>query len=365
MIKFLDLKKITQKNNEEIKEAVNRVIESGRYLLGNEVKEFEGNFATYCGTQHCIGVASGLDALSLILKGYIEMGVIREGEEVIVPANTFIASILAISRNRLIPVLVEPDINTYNICPDKIEAAITPKTKALMIVHLYGQCAYNEQIQNICNHYNLKIIEDNAQSQGALYKGKKTGSLGNAAGTSFYPGKNLGALGDAGAVTTDDRELAEVIRALANYGSKVKYTCEYIGLNSRLDEIQAAILSVKLKYLDEDNQKRRTIASKYLKQISNPKIVLPKLNDEQSHVWHLFVIRTDKREKLQRYLLQHGVETLIHYPIAPHKQRAYKNLVNLSLPVTEKIHDEVLSLPVSPVMTEENVNHVTMIINNY
>jgi dTDP-4-amino-4,6-dideoxygalactose transaminase len=365
MIKFLDLKKITQKNNEEIKEAVNRVIESGRYLLGNEVKEFEGNFATYCGTQHCIGVASGLDALSLILKGYIEMGVIREGEEVIVPANTFIASILAISRNRLIPVLVEPDINTYNICPDKIEAAITPKTKALMIVHLYGQCAYNEQIQNICNHYNLKIIEDNAQSQGALYKGKKTGSLGNAAGTSFYPGKNLGALGDAGAVTTDDRELAEVIRALANYGSKVKYTCEYIGLNSRLDEIQAAILSVKLKYLDEDNQKRRTIASKYLKQISNPKIVLPKLNDEQSHVWHLFVIRTDKREKLQRYLLQHGVETLIHYPIAPHKQRAYKNLVNLSLPVTEKIHDEVLSLPVGPVMTEENVNHVTMIINNY
>ncbi len=357
--------KLYNLDNEEIKEAVNRVIESGRYLLGNEVKEFEGNFATYCGTQHCIGVASGLDALSLILKGYIEMGVIREGEEVIVPANTFIASILAISRNRLIPVLVEPDINTYNICPDKIEAAITPKTKALMIVHLYGQCAYNEQIQNICNHYNLKIIEDNAQSQGALYKGKKTGSLGNAAGTSFYPGKNLGALGDAGAVTTDDRELAEVIRALANYGSKVKYTCEYIGLNSRLDEIQAAILSVKLKYLDEDNQKRRTIASKYLKQISNPKIVLPKLNDEQSHVWHLFVIRTDKREKLQRYLLQHGVETLIHYPIAPHKQRAYKNLVNLSLPVTEKIHDEVLSLPVGPVMTEENVNHVTMIINNY
>ncbi len=365
MIKFLDLKKITQKNNEEIKEAVNRVIESGRYLLGNEVKEFEGNFAAYCGTQHCIGVASGLDALSLILRGYIETGVIREGEEVIVPANTFIASIMAISQNGLIPILVEPDINTYNICPDKIEAAITPKTKALMIVHLYGQCAYNEQIQNICNHYNLKIIEDNAQSQGALYKGKKTGSLGNAAGTSFYPGKNLGALGDAGAVTTDDRELAEVIRALANYGSKVKYTCEYIGLNSRLDEIQAAILSVKLKYLDEDNQKRRTIASKYLKQISNLKIILPKLNDEQSHVWHLFVIRTDKREKLQRYLLQHGVETLIHYPIAPHKQRAYKNLVNLSLPVTEKIHDEVLSLPVGPVMTEENVNQVTMIINNY
>jgi dTDP-4-amino-4,6-dideoxygalactose transaminase len=365
MIKFLDLKKITQKNNEEIKEAVNRVIESGRYLLGNEVKEFEGNFAAYCGTQHCIGVASGLDALSLILRGYIETGVIREGEEVIVPANTFIASIMAISQNGLIPILVEPDINTYNICPDKIEAAITPKTKALMIVHLYGQCAYNEQIQNICNHYNLKIIEDNAQSQGALYKEKKTGSLGDAAGTSFYPGKNLGALGDAGAVTTNDRELAEVIRALANYGSKVKYNYEYRGLNSRLDEIQAAILSVKLKYLDEDNQKRRTIASKYLKQISNPKIVLPKLTDEQSHVWHLFVIRTDKREKLQRYLLLHGVETLIHYPIAPHKQRAYNNWINLSLPVTEKIHDEVLSLPVSPVMTEENVNQVITIINNY
>jgi dTDP-4-amino-4,6-dideoxygalactose transaminase len=282
-----------------------------------------------------------------------------------VPANTFIASILAISRNGLIPVLVEPDINTYNICTDKIEAAITTKTKALMIVHLYGQCAYNEQIQNICNRYNLKLIEDNAQSLGALYKGKKTGSLGNAAANSFYPGKNLGALGDAGAVTTDDRELGEVIRALANYGSKVKYTYEYIGLNSRLDEIQAAILSVKLKYLDEDNQKRRMIAGEYLKQIINPKIVLPKLTDEQSHVWHLFVIRTDNREKLQRYLLRHGVETLIHYPIAPHKQRAYNKWTNLSLPITEKIHDEVLSLPVSPVMTEEDVNQVIININNY
>lgn len=365
MIKFLDLKKITQKNIEEIKEAVNRVIESGQYLSGNEVKEFEGNFAAYCGTEHCIGVANGLDALSLILRGYTEMGSINEGDEIIVPANTYIASILAISRNGLIPVLVEPDINTYNICPGTIEAAITRKTKAVMIVHLYGQCAYNEQIQNICNHHNLKIIEDNAQSQGALYKGKKTGSLGNAAGTSFYPGKNLGALGDAGAVTTNDGELAKVIRALANYGSKAKYIHEYVGLNSRLDEMQAAVLSVKLKYLDEDNQKRRTIAGKYLKQITNPKIILPKLNDEQSHVWHLFVIRTDKREKLQRYLLGQRVETLIHYPIAPHKQRAYKNWANLSLPVTEKIHNEVLSLPISPVMTEENVNRVTRIINDY
>jgi len=365
MIRFLDLKKITQKNYEEIKEAVNRVVDSGQYILGNEVEKFERNFATYCGTDHCIGVASGLDALSLILRGYIEIGIIQEGDEVIVPANTFIATILAVSRNGLIPVLVEPDINTYNIRSDKIEASITSKTKALIIVHLYGQCAYNEQIQNICNHYNLKLIEDNAQSQGALYKGKKTGSLGDAAGISFYPGKNLGALGDAGAVTTNDRELAEVTRALANYGSKVKYFHEYVGLNSRLDEIQAAVLNVKLKYLDEDNQKRRMIANKYLKQITNPKIILPKLNDEQSHVWHLFVIRTDKREKLQRYLLQHGVETLIHYPVAPHKQIAYKNFFNMSLPVTEKIQDEVLSLPLSPVMTEENVNQVTLVINKY
>ncbi len=365
MIKFLDLKKITQKNNEEIKEAVSRVIESGQYLSGNEVEEFEGNFAAYCGTKHCIGVANGLDALSLILRGYIETGLIKEGDEIIVPANTYIASILAISRNGLIPVLVEPDINTYNICPETIEAAITPKTKAVMIVHLYGQCAYSEPIQNICDHHNLKLIEDNSQSQGALYKGKKTGSLGDAAGTSFYPGKNLGALGDAGAVTTNNSELAEVIRALANYGSKVKYIHEYVGLNSRLDEIQAAVLGVKLKYLDEDNQKRRTIADKYLKQITNPKIILPKLKDKQSHVWHLFVVRTDKREELQRYLLRHGIETLIHYPIAPHKQRAYKNWADLSLPITEQIHNEVLSLPISPVMTEENVNRVTMIINDY
>lgn len=365
MIKFLDLAKITQKNDEEIKEAVNRVVDSGQYILGNEVEKFERNFATYCGTDHCIGVASGLDALSLILRGYIEMGIIQEGEEVVVPANTFIATILAISQNGLIPVLVEPDINTYNICADKIQAAITSKTKALIIVHLYGRCAYNEQIQDICDHYSLKLIEDNAQSQGALYKGKKTGSLGDAAGTSFYPGKNLGALGDAGAVTTDDRELAELIRAMANYGSKEKYINEYKGLNSRLDEIQAAVLNVKLKYLDEDNQKRRTIANIYLKQITNLKIILPNLTDEYSHVWHLFVIRTDKREELQRYLLQHGVETLIHYPIAPHKQKAYKNFFTISLTVTEKIQDEVLSLPISPVMTEENVNEVTLIINKY
>jgi len=365
MIKFLDLEKITQKNYEEIKEAVNRVVDSGQYILGNEVEKFERDYATYCGTDHCIGVASGLDALSLILRGYIEMGIIQEGDEVIVPANTFIATILAISQNGLVPVLVEPDINTYNICSDKIQAAITSKTTVLIIVHLYGRCAYNEQIQDICNHYSLKLIEDNAQSQGALYKGKKTGSLGDAAGTSFYPGKNLGALGDAGAVTTDDRELAELIRAMANYGSKEKYTYDYIGLNSRLDEIQAAVLSVKLKYLDDDNQTRRTIANKYLKQISNLKIILPNSTDEYGHVWHLFVIRTDKRKKLQHFLLQNRIETLIHYPIAPHKQKAYKNLFNISLPVTEKIQDEVLSLPISPVMTEENVNQVTLIINKY
>lgn len=365
MIKFLDLQKITQKNAEEIKEAVNKVIDSGWYLLGNELKEFEIRFSTYCSVKNTIGVANGLDALRLILRAYIELGVMQEGDEVIVPANTYIASILAITENRLVPVLVEPNIVTYNIDHTKIERAISSKTKAIMIVHLYGQCAYNEGIQNICDTYNLKLIEDNAQAQGALYNGRPTGSLGDAAGTSFYPGKNLGALGDAGAVTTNDPNLAQIIRTLANYGSQVKYENDFLGLNSRLDEIQAAVLNVKLKYLNADSEKRRRIAAEYRAKISNPKITCPNVINENGHVWHLFVIRTDNREGLKSYLLKEGIQTLVHYPIPPHKQKAYSELNGMSFPITEKIHNEVLSLPISPVMEDHEVAKVVSVINNY
>ncbi|WP_224999738.1 DegT/DnrJ/EryC1/StrS aminotransferase family protein [Cesiribacter sp. SM1] len=365
MIKFLDLQKITEKNSEEIKEAVNRVINSGWYLLGNEVKEFENSFSDYCNVQHTIGVANGLDALRLILRAYIELGVMQEGDEVIVPANTYIASLLAISENKLTPVLVEPDLRTYNIDPEKIEEVITSKTKAIMIVHLYGQCAYNDKIQAVCDRYGLKLIEDNAQAQGALYKGKPTGSLGDAAGTSFYPGKNLGALGDAGAVTTNDASLAELVRTLANYGSKIKYVNEYLGLNSRLDEIQAAVLSVKLKYLDADTKRRQTIAAAYRKSIINSEIVLPFVEEEEKHVWHLFVVRCANRARLQEYLTSNGIQTLIHYPIPPHKQQAYSALNNLSFPITEKIHNEVLSLPISPVMEDEEVARVIEVVNGF
>lgn len=365
MIKFLDLQLITQKNADEIKEAVNRVIDSGWYLLGNEVKEFESRFSEYCGVNHTVGVANGLDALRLILKAYVELGVMQEGDEVIVPANTYIASILAITDNRLVPVLVEPELSTYNIDPARIEEAISARTKAIMIVHLYGQCAYNEQIKQICTKHNLKLIEDNAQAQGACYHGKPTGSLGDAAGTSFYPGKNLGALGDAGAVTTNDAALADVIRTLANYGSKVKYVNEYAGLNSRLDEIQAAVLNVKLKYLDADTQKRREIASAYLRGMNNPLITLPQVVDDEAHVWHLFVVRTSDREAFQNYLTNCGIQSLIHYPIPPHQQKAYAHLNNLTFPITEKIHNEVISLPISPVMADREVEEVIRVVNAY
>jgi dTDP-4-amino-4,6-dideoxygalactose transaminase len=365
MVKFLDLQKITQKNAAEIKAAVNRVIDSGWYLQGTEVKEFEKNFSAYSHVDHTIGVANGLDALRLILRAYMEMGIMEEGDEVIVPANTYIASILAITDNRLIPVLVEPDLNTYNIDASKIEEAITPRTRAIMIVHLYGQCAYNEEIQQICNKYSLKLVEDNAQAQGAMFNSKPTGSLGDAAGTSFYPGKNLGAFGDAGAVTTNDPILAEMVRTLANYGSKVKYINDYAGLNSRLDEIQAAILDVKIKYLDADTQRRREIALRYIKEITNPKIILPTVVNSSGHVWHLFVIRTENRIALQEYLLKNGIQTLIHYPIPPHQQKAYIELNCFSFPVTEKIHNEVLSLPISQVMTDEEVEKVILSLNNY
>lgn len=373
MIKFLDLQKINAQHAAELKEATARVIDSGWYLLGNEVKTFEENYAKYTGTKHCIGVANGLDALRLILRAYIEMGVMTEGDEVIVPANTYIASILAITDNRLKPVLVEPDINTYQIDDSLIEAAITPKTRAIMIVHLYGQCAYTEKIGELCNKYNLKLIEDNAQAAGCVFaggsksltQGLKTGSLGDAAGHSFYPGKNLGCLGDGGAVTTDNDELAKVVRSLANYGSGQKYVFEYQGLNSRLDEIQAAILDVKLKYLDADNEKRREVAKYYIENIKHPDIILPPSPLKGEHVWHLFVTRTARRDELQKYLTENGVQTLIHYPIPPHKQKCYTDWNNLSFPITEIIHTEVLSLPISQVMTEGEVKKLVSCINSF
>jgi dTDP-4-amino-4,6-dideoxygalactose transaminase len=310
--------------------------------------------------------------LRLILKAYIEMGVMREDDEVMVPANTYIASILAITDNHLRPVLVEPDINTYNIDPSRIEEKITERTKAIMIVHLYGQNAMHPEIQRLVDKYNLKLVEDNAQAQGCYYGDKRTGSLGHAAGHSFYPGKNLGALGDAGAVTTDDDELAKVIRSLGNYGSSKKYVNDYQGLNSRLDEIQAAVLRIKLVRLDDDNQKRRKVADYYLRHIHHPEIVLPVVGltgvevlQDQSHIWHLFVVRCRTRERLQQYLTDKGVQTLIHYPIPPHKQRAYLQWNEMSLPITEQIHQEVLSLPVSPVIDMDEIKSVADILNNY
>jgi len=365
MIKFLDLQKITAKYQEEIMLAINRVLNSGWFILGNEISNFETAFAEYIGVKHCIGVANGLDALRLILQAYIELGLMKEGDEVIVPANTYIASILAITQNRLKPVLVEPDISTYNIDDNKIEQAITPRTKAIMIVHLYGQNSYTEKIETIANKYKLKIIEDNAQAHGARYCGKRTGALGHAAGVSFYPGKNLGAIGDAGAVLTNDEELALLIRALGNYGSTEKYHNQYQGVNSRLDEIQAAVLSIKLKYLDQDNSDRRRVAMRYLNEINNDEIILPKLISDEGHVWHLFVVRTKNRLALQGHLSKNGIQTLIHYPVPPHKQFAFKNWSHLSFPITEKIHEEVLSLPISPVMTDEEINKVIIAVNSY
>ena len=365
MIEFLSLKKITNMHAREIHDAVSAVIDSGWYLQGIENNKFEKNYSKYIGTSHCIGVANGLDALRLILKGYIELGVMEEGDEVIVPANTFIASILAITDNRLTPVLVEPDINTYQIDDTKIEELITDRTKAIMIVHLYGQCAYNQRIGEICEKYKLKLIEDNAQSVGCKHNNKITGSIGDAAGHSFYPGKNLGAFGDAGAVTTDDDELAHIVRTLGNYGSTIKYQFDYKGLNSRLDEIQAAVLGVKLKYIDQDNKRRKEVARYYIENINNDKVTLPSFQDWDAHVFHLFPILCKQRDQLQQHLKDNGVETLIHYPIPPHKQKAYKNLNHMSLPITEKIHAQVLSLPISQVITDEEVEKVVREVNSF
>ncbi|HPO55885.1 MAG TPA: DegT/DnrJ/EryC1/StrS family aminotransferase [Ignavibacteriaceae bacterium] len=371
MIKFLDLERINSQYSDELKQTAIEVIDSGCYLLGERVNRFEENLAEYIGVKNIIGVANGLDALRLILKAYIKLGKLKEGDEVIVPTNTYIASILAVTDNRLIPVLVEPDIINYNIDISLIEKNITAKTRALMLVHLYGRVCWSSQIEEIAKKHNLVIIEDNAQAVGAVWNGKKTGALGDAAGLSFYPAKNLGALGDGGAVSTNDDELANIVRALGNYGSRQKYVNEYQGLNSRLDEIQAAFLDVKLKYLDKENQMRREIAQYYCDHIKNDKIVLPNqafikpINQSLNHVWHLFVIRTKERDKLQKYLSDNGIQTLIHYPIPPHKQSAYKAWNCLSLPITEKIHNEVLSLAISPVMKDAEVKIVVETINRY
>jgi dTDP-4-amino-4,6-dideoxygalactose transaminase len=372
MIKFLDLKKINDSFEPLLSQAIKRVLDSGWYLQGKEVAAFEQEYAKYIGVQHCIGCANGLDALRLILKAYIELGFMREGDEVIVPANTYIASILAITDNRLVPVLVEPDLQTYNIDPFRIEEMLTDRTRAIMIVHLYGQNAMHPEITRLVNKYNLKLIEDNAQAQGCYYGDKRTGALGHATGNSFYPGKNLGALGDAGAVTTDDLELASVIRALGNYGSNKKYVNEFQGLNSRLDEIQAAILRVKLERLDEDNQKRREVADYYLRHIHHPEITLPiisrpdtSVTQNQSHVWHLFVVRCLDRDRLQKHLSESGIQTLIHYPVPPHLQQAYHSWNKLSLPITEQIHQEVLSLPIGPSMNSNDVKSIVEAVNQF
>ena len=369
MISFLDLKNINQQYRQQLIEACTRVIDSGWYIGGTELEQFEQNFAKYCGTQYAIGVANGLDALILTLRAWKELGKLQDGDEVIVPSNTYIASILAISANQLKPVLVEPNPNTFNLDPAKIEAALTEKTKVILPVHLYGQLAEMPEIMQIAKQHNLLVLEDSAQSHGAQIQGKKAGNWGDASGFSFYPGKNLGALGDAGAVTTNDAELATMLKALRNYGSHEKYKNLVPGVNSRLDEIQAAMLDVKLKYLDQETQHRRHIASLYLNGIKNPLIQLPlgDVNAESymQHVWHLFVIRTNQRDALQKYLLDHGVQTLIHYPIPPHKQQAYKEWNNLNYPISEQIHDEVLSLPMGPTLSAVDADRIIALCNQF
>ena len=365
MIKFLDLKAYTDKYANEIKEATNRVIDSGWFLQGKENAQFEKDYAEYIGSPYCVGCANGLDALIWIYRAYVEMGVMQPGDEVIVPANTYIASILAITENGLVPVLVEPDINTLEIDPEKIEAAITERTRSILIVHLYGRVAYTEKIGELCKKHNLKLVEDNAQAHGCRFGDLRTGSLGDAAGHSFYPGKNLGALGDGGAVTTNDAELAAAVRALANYGSQKKYVFKYNGRNSRLDEIQAAILDAKLKHLDEDNAYRQKIANFYYENISNPLIKLPVRLADKQNVYHIFPVLCERRDELQQYLADNGVQTLIHYPIPPHKQECYKDWNDWSLPISEKIHNEELSIPISPVISMEEAETIVKLLNTF
>lgn len=369
MIPFLDLKSINQQYRNELVEACTRVIDSGWYIGGTELETFEKNFADYCGTKFAIGVANGLDALILVLRAWKELGKLNDGDEVLVPSNTYIASILAITANNLRPVLIEPELKSYNIDVSKIESAITDKTKAILPVHLYGQLAAMPQIMDIANKHNLLVLEDSAQSHGAEVSGKKAGNWGHASGFSFYPGKNLGALGDAGAVTTNDEELANMLKALRNYGSHEKYKNLVPGVNSRLDEIQAAMLDIKLKHLDDEVKHRRLIAETYLSKIKNPLIQLP-LNHVQAttytqHVWHLFVIRTDHREALQQFLLEAGIQTLIHYPIPPHKQQAYKEWNDLSFPISEHIHSQVMSLPIGPTLSLQEAEKIAELCNQF
>lgn len=364
-VEFLSLQKVTAKHGEEIQEAVRRVVDSGWYLQGKENERFEANYAAYIGTRHAIGCANGLDALIWIFRAYLEMGVMKPGDEVLVPAHTYIASVLALTQNQLVPVLVEPRIDTLQMDDSLMEALITPRTKAILMVHLYGQCSYTERMANLAKKYDLKLVEDNAQAHGCLYGGRRTGSLGDAAGHSFYPGKNLGALGDGGAVTTDDAELAAVVRSLANYGSSKKYVFEYKGLNSRLDEIQAAVLDVKLRHLDVDNAWRKQVAKYYIEHIKHPDVRLPIVADWEAHVFHIFPVLTRRRDELQQYLLERGVHSLIHYPIPPHKQACYPEYHALQLPLTERIAVEELSLPVSPVLTMEEARFVVDTINSW
>ena len=402
MIKFLDLHKINAPYEALFQEKLKSFLDKGWYILGNEVEIFEKNFAQYCGTKFCIGVANGLDALTLIFRGYIELGKLQKGDEVIVPANTYIASILAILEAGLIPILVEPDEKTFNLDPNLISQHITPKTRAILVVHLYGQLADMEKIKAIAEVQNLLVVEDAAQAHGCqlsvgsnqlgvksdqfsgfsnkIRKGISTSTFsrsklpsfggpdasgGGGSAFSFYPSKNLGALGDAGAITTNDSELAKVLFSLRNYGSEIKYHNDYIGVNSRLDELQATFLNVKLPHLDQENQRRREIAKRYLSEIDNPKISLPFYDNSQNHVFHLFVIRTKNRTELQNYLTENGIQTQIHYPIPPHKQKAMKNFSHLSFPITEQIHNEVLSLPMSPILTDEEVGFVIEILNSW
>lgn len=369
MIPFLDLKNINQQYREELIEVCTRVIDSGWYIGGKELEIFEKNFANYCGTQFAIGVANGLDALILVLRAWKELGKLQDGDEVIVPSNTYIASILAITANNLTPILVEPDLNTYNIDPIKIQQAITPKTRVILPVHLYGKIAAMPAIMEIAKKYNLLVLEDSAQAHGAQIDGIKAGNWGDASGFSFYPGKNLGALGDAGAITTNDAELAHMLKALRNYGSHEKYKNLVPGVNSRLDEIQAAMLDIKLKFLDREIQHRRQIANLYLNGIKNLLIELPLTDIEavtyEQHVWHLFVIRSEYRDELQNYLKENGVQTLIHYPVPPHKQQAYKKWNDLSYPISEQIHEEVISLPIGPTLSWEDAEKVIQFCNSF
>ncbi len=361
MIKFLDLHKVNERFRAEINDAVREVLDSGWYLQGEQNETFCRHFAAYCGVEYALGMANGLDALNLIIRAYG----FGPGDEIIVPANTYIATILAISQNGCTPVLVEPDPATFNLNPDLVEEKISARTKAIMVVHLYGQAADMGRLWDLAQKYKLKIIEDAAQAHGALHQSRRTGNLGDAAAFSFYPGKNLGCLGDGGALTTNDPNLYKTVKALANYGSEVKYVHLIKGVNSRLDEIQAAVLDVKLKHLDEDNRKRREIARVYRERIANPCIALPIPVSEEGHVWHLFVVRTPERDRLQTYLAANGVQTQIHYPTPPHKQRAYSEWADRSYPVTEKIHAEALSLPISPVLTDEEVARVVDLVNAY